>query len=298
MKRLSGFVIGMGLLAAGCAGKGAVSVGPLDEGSPPASPAHHIPGPRPSATAGVVSRGSSGATVTYEVWFVRGERLFVTKRTQPATVAVGTAALNALLAGPNAAERQAGVGTTIPGGTQLLGLNIADGIATVNLSSRYDDGGGSESERYRLAQVVFTITQFPTVQAVDFQMDGKAVTTFSGEGIVLDHPQTRADYEDTLPAITVESPTIGQRVSSPVTLSGTADVFEATVSVWILDENGRKLADTTTQASCGTGCRGDYSKAVSYHVDHDQSGTVEVFEASAKDGSPTNVVKIPVTLRA
>src|SRR5207247_224477 len=112
-----------------------------------------------------------------------------------------------------------------------------------------------------------------------------------GEGIVLDHAQTRADYEDTLPAITVETPVIGQRVSSPVTVSGTANVFEATVSIWILDENGRKVADTTTTASCGTGCRGDYSKAVAYHVDHQQSGTVEVFEASAKDGSPTNMVK-------
>ena len=59
------------------------------------------------------------------------------------------------------------------------------------------------------------------------------------------------------------------------------------------------MADTTfTNATCGTGCRGDYSASVRYEVDHDQPGTVMVFEASALDGSPQNVVSIPVVLSA
>jgi hypothetical protein len=236
--------------------------------------------------------------VTYQVWFTHGESLFVTERTQPATVAVGSASLGALLAGPTSAERAAGLGTTIPSGTKLLGLNIENGIATVDMSGTYDDGGGSASERMRLAQVVYTITQFSTVQGVDFRLDGKSVEAFSGEGIVLDHPQTRADYDDLLPAIIVESPTIGQHVSSPVTVSGTANVFEATVSIRILDEHGKQIAESFDTATCGTGCRGDYADKVPYQVDHDQPGTVVVFESSAKDGSPTNVVKIPVTLNA
>jgi hypothetical protein len=297
MKRLIGFAVGLGLLAAGCAGQGAVTVGPIDEGSP--SPSASAPSspkkPTPSPTA---SSGSSGTYVTYEVWFTHGESLFVTKRTQPATVAVGSAALNAMLAGPNSAERAAGVGTTIPSGTKLLGLNIEDGVATVDLSGTYDDGGGSASERMRLAQAVYTITQFPTVQGVNFRLDGKSVETFSGEGIVLDHPQTRADYDDLLPAITVESPVIGQRVFSPVTVSGTANVFEATVSIRILDEDGKTIAESFDTATCGTGCRGDYADKVPFEVDHDQDGTVMVFESSAQDGSPTNVVEIPVTLEA
>ena len=297
MKRLIGFAVGLGLLAAGCAGNGAVTVGPLDD-SPSPSPsasASTSPKPTPSTTA---SPGQSGPTVTYEVWFTRGESLFVTKRTQPATVAVGSASLNAMLAGPNGAERAAGVGTTIPSGTKLLGLNIENGIATVDMSGTYDDGGGSASERMRLAQAVYTITQFPTVQGVNFRLDGEPVEAFSGEGIVLDHPQTRADYDDLLPAITVESPVIGQQVSSPVTVSGTANVFEATVSIRILDEDGTKIAESFDTATCGSGCRGDYSDKVPYQVDHDQAGTVMVFESSAKDGSPTHVVKIPVTLTA
>jgi hypothetical protein len=298
MKRLIGFVIGLGLVAAGCAGHGAQIVRPAGGGSPSASPST----PTPSATKTPhtnpsASTGSSGS-VTYEVWFTYGEHLFVTERTQPFTVAVGRAALTALLAGPSNAERSAGVGTTLPAGTKLLGLNIEDGVATVDLSGSYDDGGGSLSEGIRLAQVVYTITQFPTVQGVTFELDGKPVDTFSGEGIVLDHPQTRADWDEMLPAVLVESPIVDQRVSSPVTVSGTANVFEATVSIRILDANGHVIAESTTTATCGTGCRGDYTAKVGYSVDHDQRGTVMVYESSAKDGSALNVVKVPVTLTA
>lgn len=298
MKRLIGFAVGLGLLVVGCAGKGAVTVGPLDDESPSPSPsasASTSPKPTPSGTG---SPRPAGSMVTYEVWFTRGESLFVTKRTQPATVAVGSASLNAMLAGPNSAERTAGVGTTVPSGTKLLGLNIEDGIATIDMNGTYDDGGGSASERMRLAQAVYTITQFPTVQGVNFRLNGEPVEAFSGEGIVLDHPQTRADYDDLLPAITVESPVIGRRVSSPITVSGTANVFEATVSIRILDEDGTKIAESFDTATCGTGCRGDYSDKVPYEVDHDQPGTVMVFESSAQDGSPIHVQKIPVTLTA
>ncbi len=94
----------------------------------------------------------------------------------------------------------------------------------------------------------------------------------------------------------METPIIGQRVSSPIVVSGTADVFEATVSLRVLDKSGTEIARTFTQATCGTGCRGDYSVSVSYRIDHEQPGTVEVFESSAKDGSAVNVVRIPVTL--
>ena len=85
-------------------------------------------------------------------------------------------------------------------------------------------------------------------------------------------------------------------MSSPVTVSGTADVFEAMVSVRVLDSTGNQIARTFTTASCGTGCRGGYSVTVSYSVPRAQPGTIEVFESSAKDGQPVNVQLIPVTL--
>jgi len=90
----------------------------------------------------------------------------------------------------------------------------------------------------------------------------------------------------------------GDTVSNPVEISGTADVFEATVSYRLLDENGKEIAGGVATATCGTGCRGTFEVELDYEVDHDQDGTLQVFEESAKDGRPTNVVSIPVTLTA
>jgi Immunoglobulin-like domain of bacterial spore germination len=97
-------------------------------------------------------------------------------------------------------------------------------------------------------------------------------------------------------AIIVIAPAPGGTIISPVTISGTADVFEAVVSYRVLDQNGNVLTEGTTMASCGTGCRGDFSVRVRFTVDHRQSGTIQVFEVSAKDGSDTNLVEVPVTL--
>jgi hypothetical protein len=85
-------------------------------------------------------------------------------------------------------------------------------------------------------------------------------------------------------------------VGNPVAVSGTADVFEATVSVRILNSAGHEIARTFTNASCGTGCRGVYSVTIPYSVPRTQPGTIVVFESSAKDGQPVNVQQIPVTL--
>jgi hypothetical protein len=298
MKRLIGTALMVMLMAAACGSKGPVKVRAVGTsptpGVRPTTPATSGPSPTPGETTPPAPAG----TLTVQVWFTEGEHLFQGFRTQQATVAVGKAALTQLLAGPSAAERAAGVQTSVPASTDLLGLSIQDGVATVDLGGAFDDGGGSLSERMRLAQVVYTITQFPTVQGVSFQLDGKAVTTFSGQGIVLDRPQTRQDFEDVLPAIVVDAPRVGQNLSSPASISGTANVFEATVSFQVLDQNGNVVGEGFTTASCGTGCRGDFVATAEYEVDHDQPGTIRVFESSAKDGSAINLVEIPVELRA
>jgi len=62
-------------------------------------------------------------------------------------------------------------------------------------------GGGSYNILSRLAQVVYTLTQFPTVDRVLFYLDGQPVDVFSGEGVVLEHPVGRADYATILPIV-------------------------------------------------------------------------------------------------
>ena len=109
-------------------------------------------------------------------------------------------------------------------------------------------------------------------------------------------PTTTSGSPTRQPAIVVTSPSPGDRVSSPVTIQGNADVFEATVSIDILDSAGEPIVRTFTTATCGTGCRGTFSKAVRFVVDTSQEGTIRVYESSAESGKPINVVDIPVTL--
>ncbi|MGI8775300.1 MAG: Gmad2 immunoglobulin-like domain-containing protein [Actinomycetota bacterium] len=234
--------------------------------------------------------------VTLEVWFSNGTRLHVVHRELPGTTAVGRAAVEALLQGPTEDELDDGISTAIPEGSRLLDLDIADGTATVDLSAEYESGGGSASVLGRLAQVVFTLTQFETVDEVAFRLEGEEVQTFSSEGVVLNGPQGRDDFEDQAPAIIVTTPRAGATVPATVTVAGTANVFEATVSIKIVSSDGEVLAETFTTATCGTGCRGDFSIDVPVDVTSTTSATVRVFESSAEDGRPTNVVKVPVTI--
>jgi hypothetical protein len=288
--RTSALIVTIAFLAAACGNGGF--------GSPTESPSGGSATGSPTPSAGPTGSPSSTVSVSFEVWFGYGEYLFVTRRTQPATLAVARAAMKALLAGPSEAERAAGVGTSIPEGTELLGLTIANGVATVDLTSRFGSGGGSLSMFSRLAQLTYTLTQFPTVRGVNLEIDGEPVEVFGTEGIVLEQPMTRRAYRDHLPPILVTSPVIGREVSSPIRVAGTANVFEAVVSISVLDARGNEIVTTFTMATCGTGCRGPFREAVRYTVDETQPGTVRVFESSAMDGTPINIVDIPVTLAA
>jgi hypothetical protein len=302
MKRIGIAIAAVALLLSACADRSAGSLGRVSDEVPPGDTSS--PSPEPTKRPGK-GNGDNGSqedpseprTFTYQVWLTQGEGfLFVSRRTASFEPAVGRIALNDLLSGPSQAEREAFIGTEIPAGTELLDLNIEDGVATVDLSAEFAQGGSTLEETARLAQVVYTITQFETVRSVLFRIDGGVVKAFGSHGILLNRPQTRRGYQVLLPAILVESPTIGQRVDNPVTVSGTANVFEATVSLRILNARGKEIARTFTTATCGTGCRGDYSVSVAYQVDREQPGVIEVFESSAEDGRPINVVRIPVTL--
>ena len=204
-----------------------------------------------------------------------------------------------LLAGPTSDETAGtpGISTGIPEGTQVLGVDIAAGLATVDLSGGYDDGGGSFGMFARLAQVVYTLTRLPDVDEVAFEIEGEPVTVFSSEGIELDGPQQRDDYYDLLPPIFVDYPVWGEPVTSPIQVSGLSNVFEAVSQVMLTDDDGEPLFEDTVMATCGTGCWGGWEIEIPYAVDMEQFGALIVWEFSAQDVSRIHIREYPVQLR-
>lgn len=174
------------------------------------------------------------ATTDVRVYFLRDERLVVAHR-EVAGPAVLRGALEALLAGPTTAEQAAGDTTTVPAGTAVRGVNLVDGEATVDLTGEFGTGGGSLSMTARVAQVVFTATQFPNVDRVTFWIDGEPIDALGGEGLILTEPQRRMDVSRELTgSVIIDSPQPGDTVTSPIRVTGEGDVYEAQfpIEIW------------------------------------------------------------------
>jgi hypothetical protein len=215
--------------------------------------------------------------------------------------------MKALLAGPSAKERAARprIGTFIPAGSKLLGIEISRGLATVDLSAEFasrspDDARdlGVFSLRGRLAQVVYTLTQFTTVDRVNFKLEGQRVKVFASEEIVLDTSVTRATYRDHyLPLIFVDRPAWGAALLNPGRVTGLANVFEAQFRIALLDRNDRVLIDRPVLATRGTGTWGKFDVTLAYEVSTAQWGTLRVWDVSEYSGRPVAVREYPVYLR-
>jgi spore germination protein GerM len=210
MKKIILIISVLALLAGACGGGNTGSAGPVTtepdgatSTTAAASTTTAAPGGDTSTTTTTTTTQAPDDQPT-EQQFV--ELYFIKEGLSAATVfravdspMVATNAIKALIDGPTPAEMDTELSTAIPADTLLLGLTIENGLATIDLSREFEVGGGSFNILSRLAQVVYTLTQFPTVDEVLFHIDGERVEVFSGEGVVLGDPVSRADYATILP---------------------------------------------------------------------------------------------------
>jgi hypothetical protein len=223
----------------------------------------------------------------------------VTRRIEP-TDGVARAAIAALIAGPTADERAGtpAVSGGLPDGTELLGLTISEGIARVDLSREIEDVGGTFGETAVLAQLVFTLTQFPTVDEVVLVIEGEAVEFYGSHGMEVTPSLTRDSFlgGGLVPEILIDQPAWFAPAENPVLVSGIARAFEATVQWALYDSDGLLLEDGFTMASTGGPDWGTFQFAIPYTVDTPQLGALMMWEDSARDGSPIHLVEHPVWL--
>jgi hypothetical protein len=264
MRRL---VIVLGVLALGLAacGGGAGSAGSITTTTGAEATTTSGAGTTTS-TPGESTTTTSPPETFVDVFFVKDGlyALPVTRSVLMPDVAAG--AIEALIEGPTEAETESGLASAVPTETLLLGIDIDDRVATIDLSREFEQGGGSFGMFSRLAQVVYTLTQFDTVDEVAFRLDGEPVEVFSSEGIILEGNVTRDDYLSTLP---LTPPAARWDQEALPSLDGVP-----------LDEQGRVVlvaADDTLNVRTAAG------------VDHDVVGTLEPGVTVRLTGKTTTV---------
>lgn len=92
--------------------------------------------------------------------------------------AVATTAINALINTAQAREemRTYGLYPVFPAETEVLGISIKDGTATIDFSPGILQYDSEEDERCIFSSVVYTLTQFPTIKDVVIWINGYAGT--------------------------------------------------------------------------------------------------------------------------
>lgn len=205
-------------------------------------------------------------------------------------------ALTALLEGVSEDEAAMGLSSTIPADTELLGVEVSDGVAHVDLNSEFESGGGSLSIMGRVAQIVYTATKFDEVDSVRFLMEGAPLDVLGGEGLIIDEPQARSAWTDLIPPILIETPSWGSTVGSEITITGTADLESGTVSFVIVDADGLIIHEGDIGSTPGE--RSEFATSITLEeIPNQGRGSIIVWEWTP-DGSQRHVIEYPVTLVA
>ena len=159
---------------------------------PPAKPPEQ-PTPKPEAQQPAKPPAPQPETRDRTVYFMRegsGGDLTLAKTTRKLAVSDSPLidCINALLAGPGSDEKNRGMISFIPPNARLLSARVVGNTVHLNFNEafRYNTFGREGGEA-QLRQIVWTATEFPNVQNVQIEIEGKIVD-FLIEGITIRNP--------------------------------------------------------------------------------------------------------------
>ncbi len=146
-----------------------------------------------ACTTEPVLTGQDISTAPVRVWFVQpaGSKLnlVAVDRTHFRGCDRLEEAVSELLAGPSSKERDSeNLGSEIPAGTILLGVNRGERNVELDLSARFASGGGSTSMSMRLEQLTRTVAEAAGSDKVYLLVEGKRLEATSGEGLEVKQP--------------------------------------------------------------------------------------------------------------
>jgi spore germination protein GerM len=152
-----------------------------------------------TAPQSVNSAPPSANAVTRTVYFIKvdqqGDLQWVAlKRALPNTNSPMTDALNSLIAGISSDEQQPGLISLIPEGTRIISAAIQQGTAYISFSEEFlYNRYGIEGYAGQIRQIVWTATEFPTVNNVQILVEGRKVS-YLGDSIWIGDPISRENF--------------------------------------------------------------------------------------------------------
>ncbi len=106
-----------------------------------------------------------------------------------------TETLKALLSGPTIDELNMGLLNLIPEGTELRSAWVKDGVAYLNFNEEFRfNPMGVEGFMAQLQQIVFSATEFSTIDEVQILIEGERIQYLGGEGIYIGEPLGRRHF--------------------------------------------------------------------------------------------------------
>ncbi len=103
--------------------------------------------------------------------------------------------ITSLLNGPDSSEKKLGCMTMIPAGTKLLSATVRNGVAYLNFSDAFEfNTHGVEGYLAQLMQIVYTATEFGTVEKVQFLIEGNVKNYLGSEGVWIGSPLSRISF--------------------------------------------------------------------------------------------------------
>ena len=96
-------------------------------------------------------------------------------------------AISSLILGPKQSEKSAGVYSEIPSGTSIIDVEDRSNVVIINLSRKFENGGGTDSVYKRLYQIIKTAKR-NTDKPVYLYIEGKQADVIGGDGIMISQP--------------------------------------------------------------------------------------------------------------
>lgn len=144
---------------------------------------HHV--------TGVIKGHSDSESRDMKIWFVKPENdevsLVPVIRTLTQSDQIAEA-VEQLLSGPTASEKQAGISSEIPKGTTLLGVKRSDGTVELNLSKDFASSSGGTSLETRIEQLSRTVSDLAGSQKVYLAIEGERLSATPGDGLEVNQP--------------------------------------------------------------------------------------------------------------